>query len=93
MTFGKVKEFYLKYQLPVTLAISTLILCISVFWNFALYISAAFVIISYIFSSVEDICAGTFYFMLYSGVSIFFMSVAVGAILVLFGKKEHCFYI
>ena len=86
MNFSKVKELYFKYQLPFTLAISTLVLVISAFWNPALYIAVGFVIISYIFSKVEDICSGTFYFMLYSGITIFFMSVAVSAILVLFGK-------
>lgn len=86
MNFSKVKELYFKYQLAFTLAVSTSILIISTFWNPAQYISVGFVIISYIFSSVEDICAGTFYFMLYSGISVFFMSVAVGAILVLIGK-------
>ena len=86
MNFGKVKELYFKYQLPFTLAVSTLILIISTFWNPALFIAVGFVIISYIFLSVEDICAGTFYFMLYSGITMFFMPVAVGAILVLFGK-------
>lgn len=86
MKLNDIKLLYKKYQLVFTLAVSTLLFFISTFWNPAIYIASVFILISYIFSSIEDIFAYSFYFMLFSGVIVFYVVLAVGTFLVVFIK-------
>ena len=86
MKLEKLSNFYKKYQLVITLVISTLLFFISTFWNPAIYIASVYILISYIFSSIENIFAYSFYFMLFSGVIVFYIVMAVGSFLVVFIK-------
>ena len=86
MNFSNIKNLYKKHQLAVTLVVGTFLFFISTFWNPAIYIASVFILVSYIFSSIEDIFAYSFYFMLFSGIIVFYVVLAVGTFLVVFVK-------
>lgn len=79
-------DFYKKYQLIITLFVGTLLFFISTFWNPAIYVAAVFILASYAISSIEDIFAYSFYFILFSGVIVFYIVIAVGTFLIVFIK-------
>lgn len=75
-----------KYRLPLTLGLATVLFFVSVFWAPAIFIAAGFMLTAYIFSDIDEIFAYSFYFMLFSGVIVFYITLAVGTFVIVFIK-------
>ncbi len=82
----KFKNFYIKNKLACTLGVSTFLLFLSTMWHPFMYVMLAYLMVSMIFFSVQEILCSTFYFISFSGFLILFIGMTVYTFILLIIK-------
>lgn len=84
--FLKFKEFYLSNRLNFVLISSLVLLILSTFWQPIMYVMMAYLLVSMIFMSVQEILCLTFFYLPFSGFLILFIGLSLFSFLIVLTK-------